>query len=55
MDSNNFDLLYNKAYIEEMVENYKIAYKYYKRCLDISKDEQIRLENQRKTKLYKKY
>ncbi|MGJ0906035.1 tetratricopeptide repeat protein, partial [Clostridium botulinum] len=27
MDSNNFDLLYNKAYIEEMLENYKIAYK----------------------------
>ncbi|WP_434303295.1 hypothetical protein [Clostridium botulinum] len=44
IDSNNFDLLYNKAYTEEIMRNYKTAYKYYKRCLDISKDEQIKLE-----------
>lgn len=44
IDPSNFDLLYNKAYIEEMIGNYKLSYKYYKKALDFSKDEQIKSE-----------
>lgn len=44
LDSENFDILYNKAYLHKLKGEIKTAYELYQRILEITDDEQIRKE-----------
>ena len=44
IDSNNFDLNYNLAYVYSTMQDYNQAFKYYKKSAELCKDENIKSE-----------